>query len=141
VTPVHVSGVSGAVQVAQSGSRYAEQYDAYNDSYALTASGSVLYWGWGGGPNDTVWPQTANPETVAGLPTIIALAGGEFLDTLALSTNGTVWGWGFDDDGQLGNGSTSPTLADPALQATGLSTVTEIASGGFHSLALRSDGS
>src|SRR5260370_1064806 len=56
---------------------------------------------------------------------------------------GTVSAWGLNGNGQLGNGTlttTSPFGIDTPGPVSGLSGVTAIAGGGFHSLALKSDG-
>ena len=71
-----------------------------------------------------------------------AVASGAF-HTLALKNDGTVWAWGFSTDGQLG--TNTPSSEVPAqvlgLGGSGVSTdVRAIAAGGFHSLALKRDG-
>ena len=58
--------------------------------------------------------------------------------TLALKSDGTVWAWGGNSDGQLGNGTN--TLSSVPVQVTSLSNVISIATGGHQSLALLSDG-
>ena len=60
------------------------------------------------------------------------------LHTLALLADGTVWAWGGNSYGQLGDG----TRTDFRLpgQVPGLGSVIAIAAGSQHSLALRSDG-
>jgi len=58
--------------------------------------------------------------------------------TLALKDDGTVWAWGFNFDGRLGDGTSTQRLTP--VQVTGLTDVTAIAGGGGHSLALKSDG-
>ncbi|MBI4332557.1 MAG: family 16 glycosylhydrolase [Chloroflexi bacterium] len=51
---------------------------------------------------------------------------------------GEVWAWGYNNSGQLGNGTITDSLI--RVQVTGLSGVTAIAGGDYHSLALKSDG-
>src|SRR3990167_10398908 len=58
--------------------------------------------------------------------------------TMALRNDGTVWGWGYNTNGQLGNGSNAASLTP--VQIPGLATVTAIAAGQLHTLALKSDG-
>ena len=55
-----------------------------------------------------------------------------------LAQSGTVWGWGRNFNGQLGNGTNGDS--NVPVQVTNLSQVTAIAGGGYHSLALKSDG-
>jgi alpha-tubulin suppressor-like RCC1 family protein len=60
--------------------------------------------------------------------------------TVYLASDGTVWAWGSNSNGQLGDGTTTDS-ATP-VQVAGLSgvTVTAIAAGEFHTVALASDG-
>jgi alpha-tubulin suppressor-like RCC1 family protein len=58
--------------------------------------------------------------------------------SLALKSDGTVWAWGGNHNGQLGNGTT--TDSSIPVQVSSLSNVTAIVAGGFHSMALKSDG-
>ncbi|MBI5687758.1 MAG: leucine-rich repeat protein [Verrucomicrobia bacterium] len=67
----------------------------------------------------------------------LGLAAG-YQHTLALKWNGTVWAWGRNLYGQLGNGGTN--TATTAVQVSGLGGVTALAAGYDHTLALRSDG-
>ncbi len=65
------------------------------------------------------------------------IAGGE-QHTLALKSDGTVYAWGGNADGQLGDGSTASRLTPVAV--SGLSDVVTIAAGKSHSLAVKADG-
>jgi len=67
----------------------------------------------------------------------VAIAGGGF-HSLALRSDGTVWAWGENDTGELGDGSAT-NRATP-VQVSGLTGVAAIAAGTHHSLALKSDG-
>ena len=58
--------------------------------------------------------------------------------TVALKVDGTVWAWGYNEYGQVGDGTTNWTIT-PA-QTKGLADVTAIAAGSAHSLALKNDG-
>jgi alpha-tubulin suppressor-like RCC1 family protein len=60
------------------------------------------------------------------------------LNGLALRRDGTVWAWGLNDSGQLGNGTT--TNSSVPVEVQGLTNAIAIAGGCYHSLALRSDG-
>ena len=67
---------------------------------------------------------------------IAVAAGGE--QSLALKSDGTVWAWGRNDVGQLGDGTTAERHTP--VQVHTLNGVTAIAAGQAHNLALKSDG-
>ena len=71
-----------------------------------------------------------------GLTSVIAVAAGGS-HSLALKSDGTVWAWGSNSNGQLGDGTFNfhPT----PTQVPGLTGIIAIAAGQNHSLALKSD--
>ena len=71
-------------------------------------------------------------------PASASLAAG-FAHSLALAADGTLWSWGDNSSGQLGDG-TRTTRDDPTRVASFQSTPVAVAAGGAHSLALGSDG-
>jgi alpha-tubulin suppressor-like RCC1 family protein len=74
---------------------------------------------------------------VPGLRNFSAVAGG-VVQTLALKSDGSVWAWGDNEVGQLGDGTDANRNLPIAVP--GLSNVTVIAAGYFHSLALDAHG-
>jgi len=119
------------------------------DSMALSSDGTVF--DWGRGPLGGTETQSNTPIPVPGsggtgyLTQIIAIAQGD-RHYMALRSDGTVWTWGSGAHGQLGNGvvSTTDVLTPTEVLGAGgtgfLSGVVAIAAGGYHSLALKSDG-
>ena len=108
---------------------------------ALDDTGTV--WTWGnnffgqlgvGAPSPV---GTIVPAQVVNLTNVVAISGGES-HVLALVDDGSVWGWGSNSPGHLGDG----TIADrPApVQVHGLSDIVAISAGFNHSLAVQSDG-
>ena len=65
------------------------------------------------------------------------IAGGLW-HTAGLKSDGTVWAWGANASGQLGDGTGIDKLTP--VQVGGLSNVIAVAAGSFHTLALKSDG-
>jgi alpha-tubulin suppressor-like RCC1 family protein len=74
---------------------------------------------------------------VPGLAGMTQVATGLGFD-LALRSDSTVWGWGLNAFGQLGDGNTGSS--GTPVQVAGLTGVTQIAAGNAFSLAVRSDG-
>ena len=104
--PVQVTGIADAVAVA-AGSEH---------SLALGGDQGVYAWG----RNDVGQLAAAEdvkssttPVAVAGLEHVVAVAAGGY-HNLALCENGSVWAWGFNTSGQLGDGSTT-NRAGPVL--------------------------
>jgi hypothetical protein len=66
------------------------------------------------------------------------LVGGGF--AAVLGTDGTVWAWGDDSAGQLGNAPSSTPVTRPVNTIGAGSGITQLAAGDFHVLALKPDG-
>ena len=138
LVPLAVSGVSGIVAIAA----------GTNHTVALKDNGSVWVWGsdsegqLGDGSPAT---NRNNPFQLTGLPTITAIAAGGN-HTLVLTSTGTLYSWGSNSSGQLGNGSGgSGQRSYVPVQVvnssgTPISGITAIAAGASHSLAVKSDG-
>jgi uncharacterized repeat protein (TIGR01451 family) len=74
---------------------------------------------------------------VAALASVVAVAAGD-AHSLAARNDGTVWAWGSNRYGQLGDGTTAQRSAP--VPVGGVSGVVSIAAGGNHSLAVSGDG-
>jgi alpha-tubulin suppressor-like RCC1 family protein len=81
--------------------------------------------------------QVAGAAGIGSLSNVVAVAGGQSF-TLALKGDGTVWAWGDNTYGELGNGTTTGSLVP--VQVSGISGAVAIAAGAGHSLALKGDG-
>jgi alpha-tubulin suppressor-like RCC1 family protein/methionine-rich copper-binding protein CopC len=128
--PVNVNGLSGIIEVSAG---------VYH-TLALKNDGTVWVWGFNEyGLGDGTSTESTTPVQVSGLASIIAISSNGVGDhSLALKNDGTVWAWGRNTWGELGDGSATDR-ATP-VQAYGLTNVTAIAAGGGHSLALKGDG-
>ncbi len=110
-------------------------------SVALKADGTV--WAWGFNESDRMGAgapmlsPASVPIQVQGFTQATAIAASD-THTLALRSDGTVWGVGTNTSGQLGD-ATKVSSRMP-VQALGLPQVTAIASGWRHSVALTKDG-
>ncbi len=140
-TPAQVKDLSNVTAVAAG--RY--------HTVALKKDGTV--WGWGAGTsgqlgNGSTSNRTAPVQAIAGIDPETGKATGPLGDitavavgvghTVALKKDGTVWAWGSNGSGQLGDGTASNS--DVPAQVKNLGDVTAIAASGNHTMALKKDG-
>jgi prepilin-type N-terminal cleavage/methylation domain-containing protein len=158
-TPVQVLGPNGIGYLSNFKSIFAGNYSAF----AVKSDGAVFAWGdneQGGLGIGTLTPSYA-PTQVLGsggvgfIGNVVTGSAGDH-HTLALKADGTVWAWGLNEAGMLGNNIsgggffTCPT--DPnncsmtPTQTVGpgglgfLSGIISVNAGGVHSTAIKSDG-
>jgi alpha-tubulin suppressor-like RCC1 family protein/outer membrane protein OmpA-like peptidoglycan-associated protein len=113
-------------------------------SCALLSTGTVKCWGSNGlgqlGTGSTSPSQSNVPVDVSGLTDVIAITAGD-AHTCALVSNGTVKCWGDSVYGRLGIGTPgTPRIKPSPLDVTGLTDVTAITAGAYHTCALINDG-
>ncbi len=107
-------------------------------SLALKADGTV--WAWGNNSNGatglgTFAGNTTNPTQISGLTGITAIEAG-LRHSMALKSDGTVWTWGLNDNGQLGSAGGNSNIP---LQVSGLTNTIAIGAS-INSVALKNDG-
>jgi|GEM_PF-1238032 len=156
-TPVQVVGAGASgfltnVKAATAGDGW---------SVAVKNDGTVWAWGgngWGmlgtgagnqgeGGIAYSTTPVQVHDDAGGFLQNVTAVSAG--MDhTLALKTDGTVWGWGGSGWGQLGNGTTGNHYGSSntyyishPVQASGLTDVKSICASNAFSVVLKNDGS
>jgi len=108
---------------------------------ALMQSGRVKCWG------DNGWHQLGSgasvdfsltPVTVKGITTATAISSGVYSNnTCALLASGRVSCWGDNDEGELGNGTTTSRLRP--VHVSGIATATQVSVGWYHACALLAD--
>ncbi|MBF0450216.1 MAG: hypothetical protein HQK75_05900, partial [Candidatus Magnetomorum sp.] len=140
-TPVLMTAIDSVIDIAV-GSDVTDN----NHSLAVKSDGTVWTWGYnlyGQLGNNACCTSEANsvtPVQVLNITGVTHVAGGAN-HSLALKSEGTVWAWGYNDNGQMGNGTSGAgTACYSPVQVSGLNTIKAIAAGGHHSLALKQDG-
>ena len=149
-TPVQVLGVGGSGFLTGITSVAAGTIH----SVAVSGNGSVYAWGYGGfgqlGDGSTANTNRKTPvqvKDVAGtgvLAGITSVAAGDSY-SVAVSSNGSVYAWGLNTSGQLGNGTTTnssiPVQVKDVAGTGVLAGITSVAAGTNHSVAVSSNGS
>jgi hypothetical protein len=108
---------------------------------AAVAQGHVRAWGANdyGQLGSAVNSGTGNPDPapvqVSGLTDVVEMAGGGF-HSLALKSDGTLWAWGDNGLGQLGDRTHDSGAHPTPAQVSGLAGMAMVAAGSTHSLAL-----
>jgi alpha-tubulin suppressor-like RCC1 family protein len=131
--PVQVAGLSDIQGIAA------------GDDHALALRSDGTVWAWGSnwlgqlGQGDH-WPSSiATPVAVQNLRDVADIAAGTEY-SLALRSDGSLWGWGQNTHGQLGIGEGSAREVDAPVRIESLSEVRAVAAAGGHALALLGDG-
>ncbi|KPA16408.1 hypothetical protein MHK_003370, partial [Candidatus Magnetomorum sp. HK-1] len=114
----------------------------YAHSLALQNNGTI--WSWGSNTHGQLGIGKSGVETSESIPNLIqtldncvSIAAG-YGHSVALKKDGTVWTWGFNSSGQLGDG-TENNRNQPAI-VPGLANIIAIAAGDYHTVALKNDG-
>ncbi|MGD0242090.1 MAG: hypothetical protein ABSB59_17410 [Streptosporangiaceae bacterium] len=137
-TPVQVTGLSQVTSIAA----------GIDSALAIRTQGITTVktvWAWGdndeGQLGDGTLGNHLTPERVTGImaPSVTGIAVGEKF-AVALGSDGSIWAWGADDDGQLGNAPDASPVTRP-VETTGMdSGITQVSAGLKHVLALESNG-
>ena len=112
--------------------------------YTLAIKSDGTMWAWGENNDGQLGLGSADgnahpsPTQVDPGTTWKAVSCGQY-DTLAIKSDGTLWAWGYDTDGELGLGNTAE--ATSPRQVGGADTWASVSSGYGYTLALQSNGS
>jgi alpha-tubulin suppressor-like RCC1 family protein len=136
LTPVRVSFPNGTVIKSITA--------GWQDAYALTSTGAVYAWGDGefgalgnGGTSDSDVPVAVPLPSGT---TITALYAEDY-GMLALTSAHTILGWGYDNEGELGNGTTGVDVLSPAaVRLPSGTSVTAIGGAAYNGFAITSAG-
>jgi alpha-tubulin suppressor-like RCC1 family protein len=134
LSPVQVPGLSNVIQVSFEGGA----------ALALKSDGTVWTWGSSAFLGDGTTSLSLSPVQVPGLSNVIQISEGGFYffgasqTSYVLKSDGTVWAWGDNQYGGLGNGTTNTQLTP--TQIPGLSGITKVSAGLQSAVFLKNDG-
>ncbi len=116
---------------------------------ALTTDGGVYCWGYNnygqlgnGTTNNSSVPVAVNTAGVLAGKTVTSISAGE-TNTCAVTSDGSAACWGYNNYGQLGNGTTNNSSVPVAVSTSGVlagKALVDIASGTVHTCAVSMDG-
>jgi alpha-tubulin suppressor-like RCC1 family protein len=136
------TGIPTPAPVTLLGTNVAQVAAGGQHACARKTDGSLYCWGyngWGQVGDGTSVLSVPSPVQVASLGTTVAEVTTGANHTCARKTDGSLWCWGYNMNGQIGGGGTRVLM--PA-QITALGTdVVGAAAGEFHTCARKSDGS
>ena len=111
-------------------------------AFAIKNNGTLWSWGFGGNGKLGLGNTTnySSPKQVGSLTTWLSLVGSGYgtKATFAIQTNGTLWGWGLNTNGQLGLGNT--TNYSSPKQVGSLTNWLNVSSGYQYTFAIKTDG-
>ena len=135
--PVKVAGLSQVTGISAG-------WDSAVATVTSGISAVTSVWTWGGNDygqlGDGTLTSHSTPGRVTGLTAYVAgiTTGNGFAE--ALGADGSVWGWGINDVGELGGGRSGSPVTHPVNTIGAGSGITQISAGAGHVLALKADG-
>lgn len=133
VGPTHLTTINNVIDIA-AGAWW---------SLALTSDGKVWAWGYndfGQLGDGTTGNCKTTPKQVPVVSNVIGIAAGYGGASLAVESNGSVWAWGYNYYGQIGDGTTTTRPSPVQVVMPAGVFVERVAEGGSHCLALDSSG-
>jgi alpha-tubulin suppressor-like RCC1 family protein len=129
-TPVQVSSLAGVIDIAA------------GDAHSMFLLSDSTVWSCGDNQNGSLGlgnspMQVVNPTQVASISGVKSIAGG-FRHSLFVKHDGTVWASGYNNEGQLGDGTN--VEKDIPVQVNSLTGIVGVSAGQYHSLFLKNDG-
>ncbi|MGI4735907.1 MAG: RCC1 domain-containing protein, partial [Janthinobacterium lividum] len=117
---------------------------AMGSDFGLAVRGDGTLWAWGNNAYGqlgiaTSTASTTRPVQVGTATDWVQVAAGQY-HSLGLRADGTLYAWGYNYYGQLGNATNNGTTTATPTPTLVAGTYTQVAAGQYHSLGLRADG-
>jgi len=132
---------SSPVQTVSGGTNWKLVSCGATQTAAIKTDGTLWVWGWNlfGALGDNTTIQRASPvQTVSGGTNWKQVAGGTYRHA-AIKTDGTLWTWGFNSNGQLGDNTRIDKSSPVQTVASGTNWKLVAGGGYMHIIAIRDD--
>ena len=140
-----IANKSSPVQTIAAGTNWKQVGCGFYHTAAIKTDGTLWTWGYnnyGQLGDNTIARKSSPVQTIAG-GTNWKLVGSGGYHISAIKTDGTLWTWGNNNFGQLGdNTAVSPVAAksSPVQTIAGGTNWKQVGSGGYHTAAIKTDG-
>jgi alpha-tubulin suppressor-like RCC1 family protein len=135
---------SSPVQTVSTGTNW-KQVSAGRKTAAIKTDGSLWIWGenfYGGIGDNTTTNRSSPVQTVStgtNWKQVSSRSDTAGFHTAAIKTDGSLWLWGYNANGQLGNNTTT-NRSSPVQTISGGTNWKQVSSGGNHTAAIKTDG-
>ncbi len=137
-----VANKSSPVQTVSGGTNWKQVTSGFYYTPAIKTDGTLWTWGqnvYGGLGDNTIVHRSSPIQTVAGGTNWKQVSGGNN-HVAAIKTDGTLWTWGFNSNGQLGDGSSIVHRSSPIQTVAGGTNWKLVSCGGYFTTAIKTDG-
>jgi hypothetical protein len=132
---------SSPIQTIAGGTNWKQVACGYRHTAAIKADGTLWCWGYnayGALGNNTITNRSSPVQTVTGETNWKQVSGGQY-HSAAIKNDGTLWCWGYNNAGQLGDNTTAHKSSPVQTTAYGTNWK-QVYSGAYHCTAIKTDG-
>jgi alpha-tubulin suppressor-like RCC1 family protein len=132
---------SSPIQTIAGGNNWSSISCGFSYTAAIKTDGTL--WAWGSNSSgrlgdNTITNRSSPVQTITGGTNWSSVGGGRF-DTAAIKTDGTLWTWGRNTNGQLGD-NTITDKSSPVQTIAGGTNWNFVSCGNYHTAAIKTDG-
>jgi YD repeat-containing protein len=134
------AGVSSPIQTVAGGTNW-KQLSVGSSISAIKTDGTLWMWGvnlYGSVGDNTITNRSSPVQTVSGGTNWKEVSSGNS-NVVAIKTDGTLWTWGYNEQGQLGDG-TDVNKSSPVQTVAGGTNWKQVSTGGSSVGAIKTDG-
>ena len=136
-----ITSKSSPVQTIAGGTNWKSVAGGWFHTAAIKTDGTLWLWGYNSSGqlgDNTITHRISPVQTIAGGTNWKSVAGGSY-HTAAIKTDGTLWTWGRNDYGQLGD-NTITNRSSPVQTISSGTNWKSVAGGWYHTAAIKTDG-